>query len=221
MAAWTLVQLRALVDPGNPVAQAALDSIGRSVNHFRFHTFSCRDALKELSSKDESHSRDLMVMTHLLSNDIEDRKKLALAHIQSHAHLVGAVLTFRAMADYFGGLVNATVLAHKFAERDCYLESVAKALPSSPLKDDLNALLGSDWYCYARGYSNTHKHRALVPHDFRFAGADSDYRVGEVVDRDRRFPDYWITEILHGLVSVKNQLIDCGPSLNVALGLPR
>jgi hypothetical protein len=186
------------------------DSLGRSVNIFRYHLFTARDALKGIV--DERHSVDKAL-------DVvfgEQQEAYRYAKLVSEAHMFGCFHVARSMFDMFAQLVNGLVLNSSLSVRDCDIWRVHKPLAASDLKAEIGQLLESAWFDYVSDVVNTIKHRRLVQHSFTISFDDNvaGIRIGAFQYGDRSHPPYWANEVLEGILEVKNRIVGCGRTLN-------
>jgi hypothetical protein len=192
---------------------AGVESLARYVAIFKFHLYSARDAMKGVIYEDDPYG---MKNLRLVFGDDERQDQLNRARIASEAHTLAAVRSARAMWDVFAFLVNDVALGSRLEERECNIFSVRDALPKSKLKSSLGDLTSSEWFRYVNAFVNTAKHRNLVPQSFRVSFEDD--KVGIRIEafeyNGKPFPSYWIRELLHGVLDVKNRLVDCGRSLD-------
>jgi len=218
--AWNLLELRSRVRvlQSNPDQTLELiSSIERNIRIFRYHIATARDAFNGIINDAEPQGPENLKLFIGLSDRQED---FAIARIVSEANVIGCLHTARNLWDLFGQLVNSLVLVTPLASRVANIHSVAAAMPPSALKDRLNALLSSHWFKYVVAFSNTTKHRQLVPHVMTVSVEQN--RVGFQVAAFRydskSFRDYWGHEVLDGAIEVQNAILDCGQLLNVACG---
>lgn len=221
MAAWEFGHvLDVLEAQGKVDACEALRSFNRNANIFVYHAFQCRDSLKDLIGDEHP---EFAVFRRMLTTDRDLRGEIMEAATRSEAHLIAAVVTIRSLFDLFGLLVNESVLSGRFKITHCYFDKVVTALPPGDLRQALEAIRSSEWSKYATSFANTSKHRALVPHEFKLAGVDSNFSVGEFSDVQGGvtlvFRERFVRDVIRGMVGLKNDLVECGPLVNVALGL--
>jgi hypothetical protein len=116
----------------------------------------------------------------------------------------------------FSQLVNGLVLSSSIPIEDCNISKVVKKMPESELKRCLAELLESHWFAFVAGFVNTTKHRQLVQHQFSISFEEGavGIQIGAFEYKGKQFPPYWSDEVLRGVVSVKNKVVDCGCALN-------
>jgi hypothetical protein len=123
------------------------------------------------------------------------------------------------MWDHFAQLLNVVILKAAIPISDCDICKVAERLPESELRDHVSSVLSSYWYSYVVAFVNTAKHRRLVEHAFSvsFEENRAGVKVGAFSYRAKSFPAHWGTEVLGGVIEVKNQVIGAGRLLNRAV----
>jgi hypothetical protein len=216
--AWNLEELRARVRRSRADADQVLEllsSIGRSVQIFRYHIATARDALKGIVSEAEPQGQENFM---LVLGASERQGEFAHAQIVSEANIIGCLHTARSLWDLFAQLVNALIIVHPLAVSACNLERVVAVMPASPLKDRLDVLLASHWYTYVAAFTNTTKHRRLVQHVMTVSMEENraGVRIGAFPYGSKRFESYWGIEVLEGAIEVKNAVIECGRLLSTA-----
>lgn len=192
---------------------AILESVERYVNIFRFHLFEARDAMKDVVHEDDPHG---IKNVQYIFGDAENQAEFERAKIASEAHILACIHAVRSVWDVFAFLVNAVGLNSAICENECDLRKVWVRMPESPLKVQIGELLESEWFEYVTAFINTSKHRYLVPHGFyvSFEGGHSEIRIGGFTYNGKAFPEFTARHVLEGLLVVKNQIIECGQSLN-------
>jgi hypothetical protein len=214
--AWNLEALRAHIRglgcDEMPLLEV-VDSIDRATLIFRYHLFTARDALKGIV--DESDPAGLKNMA-LVFGTSEQQKEYSYAKLVSEANIIGCIHAVRSIFDIFSHLVNRLILSKPIPLYLCDIGKVHEAMPQSELKDQLGQLLRSDWFNYVSGFINTTKHRKLVLHGFSVSFEENiaGVRVGAFEYKGKTYPAYWGTEVLQGVVEVKNTVIACGRTLN-------
>jgi hypothetical protein len=174
------------------------------------------DALKSIAG--ESDSTDIEMMKYALGIHEQQEEKVK-ADLISEASIISSIYTVRAIYDMFSHLVNGLVLAGELREHECDIKKVSKKLPDSTLQSKLTSLLDSNWFKYVDGFINTTKHRNLVGHSFTisFQENKAGARIAGFSYGNDTHESFWARELLEGIVSVKNDLILCGDSLNDSL----
>jgi hypothetical protein len=214
---WNLDQLREHIRRQGADTEFLLEvanSLGRSVDIFRYHLFTARDALKGIV--DDSHS----VIDALDLVFGERQHAYRYATLVSEAHIHGCFYVARSMFDMFAQLVNGLVLNSSIPVDRCDIWKVHKALAASDLKAQIEQLLDSAWFDYTSAFVNTIKHRRLVQHSFTVSFEDNvaGIRIGAFEYEGTPYPRYSVNEVLHGVLDVKNRIVGCGRALNVLTG---
>lgn len=216
--AWDLATLRIhLRSAGSnfDLANEVLRSLGQSVSIFRYHIATARDALKGIVDEKPAGPDNFM----LILGASEKSDEFNFARIVSEAHLISCFHTARGMWDHFAQLVNLVVLGASIPISNCDISKVLARLPESELREYVLSTLSSHWYGYVVAFVNTVKHRRLVEHSFSvsFEENRAGVRVGAFSYEAKSFPAYWGTEVLEGVIEVKNRVIGAGRLLNEAV----
>lgn len=194
-------------------------SIDRSCRIFGYHMVTARDAMKAWIPEDaEDAQREMMLAVF---GSLDQQPEYEWAKIVNEAHLIACLHTTRGVWDIYAQLLNRLIVTPALSVEDCDIGRVASLLPASALRERLNRLLASHWYRYVSAFINTTKHRQLVEHmtAVSFEEGRSGIRVGAFQYRKSTFPAYWDTEVLEGVIEVKNAVIDCGRFLNAHLDI--
>jgi hypothetical protein len=192
-----------------------VNSLGRSVDIFRYHLFTARDALEGILGDRQSVAEALDVLYG------EQQQEYHRARVVSEAHVHGCFHVTRNMFDIFAQLVNGLVLSPPIGVEDCDIGQVHRKLTPSDLKSHVGELLESPWFDYVTAFVNTIKHRRLVPHSFtilpqeNFAGM----RIGAFEYRGKPYPSYPAIEVLQSVMEVKNRIVNCGRALSAHVGI--
>jgi hypothetical protein len=216
---WNLIVLREHIRRSRGKDAEALEeivkSIRKSVDIFRYHLITARDALKGILGDNPSVDRALEIVWR------EQPSEYRYAMIVSEAHILGCFLITRNMYDIFAQLVNRLVLNSSLSDRDCDIWKVYEELDASDLRTQIGQLLDSDWFGYVSAFVNTIKHRSLVQHNFRVSFEDNVAGIilGAFEFKSRSHPSYSATEALEGVTEVKNRIVVCGRVLNAHCGL--
>lgn len=211
---WNLEDLRAHIrEGGDPSLLDVVNSIGRANDIFAYHLYTARDALKGIV--DESDPSGIENLQLVLGAS-ERQDDYAYAKLVNEANVIGCIHAARSIFDMFSHLVNGLLLRSSIPAHVCDIAKANQALPQSELKDHITSLLASDWYNYVVGFINTTKHRNLVSHQFSvsFESDVAGIKIGSFEYNGRSFPAYWGTEVLQGVLDVKNSVIACGRALN-------
>lgn len=211
---WSLEELRAHIRGGGDHALLdVVNSIGRAAEIFTYHLFTARDALNGII--DESHPAGFKNLQFVLGAS-ERQDEYAYAKIVNEANVIGCIHAARSIFDIFSHLVNGLLLGSSIPTHVCDIAKAKEALPQSELKDHISSLLASDWYNYVVGFINTTKHRRFVPHQFSvsFESDAAGIKLESFEYNGRQFPAYWGTEVLQGVLAVKNSVVACGRALN-------
>jgi hypothetical protein len=216
--AWNLEELRSHVRAAQPDPDQVLElinSISRSVQIFRYHMATARDALKGIVNETEPQGPENFM---LILGASEKQGEFAYAKIVSEANIIGCLYTVRSLWDVFAQLVNALALVEPLAVNSCDISSVVTVMPASPLKARLEGLLKSHWYTYVAAFINTTKHRRLVQHMMTVSMEEdrAGIRIGGFTYGTKSFKTYWGHEVLEGAIEVKNTIIECGRLLNAS-----
>ena len=216
--AWNLEELRTRVRTARSEADQVLElinSISRSVQIFRYHMETARDALKGIVNETEPQGPENFM---LILGASEKQDEFAYAKIVSEANIIGCLYTARSLWDLFAQLVNALVLVEPLAVSACDIRSVVAVMPASPLKARLDGILKSHWYTYVAAFINTTKHRQLVQHMMTVSIEEdrAGIRIGGFTYCAKSFKTYWGHEVLEGAIEVKNAIIECGRLLNAS-----
>lgn len=214
---WKIDVLRSkLQAAGDSRALDFLSSIDRYVRIFLYHLATARDAMVGLIDKDKPGSMDNV---SLILGASPNSGQFRLAAIVSEANLLGAIHSARALYDVFSNLVNALILNRLISEDRCDIRTVALRLPHGTLKLTIDELLLSRWFQYVAAFVNTAKHRCLVPHSFSVSLEEgvAGFRIRGFEYKGELFPEYSITEVLEGVLDVKNRVVACGCALNDAV----
>jgi hypothetical protein len=216
--AWNLEELRSRVRTARSDADEVLElinSISRSVQIFRYHMETGRDALKGIVNETEPQGPENFM---LILGASERQGEFAYAKIVGEANIIGCLYAARSLWDLFAQLVNALVLVEPLAVSACDINRVVAAMPASPLRTRLDALLRSHWYTYVAAFINTTKHRQLVQHMMTVSIEEdrAGIRIGGFTYRAKSFKTYWGHEVLEGAIDVKNAIIECGRLLNAS-----
>ncbi|WP_146218645.1 hypothetical protein [Halomonas sp. LBP4] len=215
---WNLEELRKHIHakPGDaaPVLDL-LESIDRSVDIFRYHMATARDAMKGIVNEAEPQGLGNFM---LIFGGDERENEFAFSKIVSEAHFIASLHTARCLWDLFSQLVNTLVIADLMPIKDCNIYRVAKRIPHSPLKERVNLLLESHWYNYLAAFTNTTKHRQLIQHNATISLEENriGIRIGAFSYASQNFESYWAIEVLKGAIEVKNAIIECGRLLNAS-----
>jgi len=214
---WSLEQIRTyandLVPSKRGKIEDLINSIARNDSIFRYHMFKARDALKEVANQEDPLGIDNF---KLLLGDSCNSKELQDALVVSEANLIGCAYTGRNMVDVFSQLVNQILLCGKIPEDKCDLYWLLNALPEGNFRAKVETLKASHWFSYLHAFINTIKHRQLVNHQasMSFECEKFGIKVGAFQYRGITYPAYWGSEVLEGLVGVKNTIIELGIALN-------
>ncbi|QBQ53383.1 hypothetical protein [Nitrosococcus wardiae] len=212
---WNLEELREYVRNSKDSARMlnVIRSIDRSNAIFNYHVFTALNALDSIVGDSDSTDIEMMKYVFCIHEKQEEKTK---ADLVSEASIISSIYTIRAIYDMFSHLVNGLVLAGKFTERECNLKKVVKNLSHSTLQSKLDFLLDSSWFKYVDGFVNTTKHRNLVSHSFTVCFQENKVgaKIAGFTYENVAHQSYWARELLEGIVSVKNDLIACGNSLN-------
>ena len=216
--AWNLEELSSRVRAARADADVVLElikSISRSVQIFRYHMETARDALKGIVNETEPQGQENFM---LILGASEKQGEFAYAKVVSEANIIGCLYTTRSLWDLFAQLVNTLVLVEPLAVSDCDINRVVAAMPVSPLKARLHDLLQSHWYTYVAAFINTTKHRQLVQHMMTVSMEEdrAGIRIGGFTYRAKSFRTYWGHEVLEGAIEVKNAIVECGRLLNAS-----
>ena len=213
---WNLDELRAHIrkregDPAHLLD--VVSSIDRSTLIFSYHLATARDALKGIIEETEEMS---VKNLQFVFGAAENQAEYAHAKIINEANVIGCIYTARSIFDIFSHLVNDLLLGSSLRPHLCDIVTAHDALPQSGLKDQLGQLLASHWFKYVVGFVNTTKHRKLVKHQFSvsFLSGASAVQLAAFEFKGTEFPTYTTTEVLQGVLEVKNSLIGCGQTLN-------
>lgn len=213
---WNLKQLRQHIKDSQSNNEVLLDiihSIDRYIRIFLFHLEGARDAMNGIGDPENPQSRKNIEIVLGVSSQQDE---FHLAKVASEAHILGAVHSTRAMFDVFALLINTMVLDGKIPEHRCDINRVVQKIPASPLKQELEKLLGSYWFGYVVAFINISKHRMLVRHSFH-VGIEEPYvgiRIGAFEYNDQCFPVYQLREFLEGILGVNNAIVRCGKAFN-------
>lgn len=218
LSAWNLKNLRSRVRATRSDADQVMElisSISRSVQIFRYHIATARDALKGIVNETEPQGQENFM---LILGASERQGEFAYAKIVSEAHIIGCLHTVRSLWDLFAQLVNTLVLVEPLAVSACDIKRVIAVMPACPLKDRLDVLLASHWYTYVAAFINTTKHRQFVQHMMTVSIEENraGIRIGAFTYGSKSFKSYWGHEVLEGAIEVKNAIIECGRLLNAA-----
>jgi hypothetical protein len=218
---WNLEELRCHVRTLQFEREHLLDTI-RSIDRydtlFVYHMATARDAMNGLIHEEPGSE---LKNAKYVFGVAEKQADFNFAKVVSEAHILACVHTVRAMCDVFAQLINALALNSDFTVADCRLIEVTNRLPDCPLKQELDALIASHWFMYVSAFVNTAKHRYLVGHSMHvsFVNGDAGIRLDSFEYNRRRYRDYSATEVLEGVIAVKNAVVNCGMALNArALG---
>lgn len=219
---WNLTALRTYIKTsyaGDAELQQLVRSIERSCRIFGYHMVSARDAMKAWIPEDAEDAQTEMMLA--VFGSLDQQPEYEWAKIVNEAHLIACLHTTRGVWDIYAQLLNRLIVTTPLSVERCDIGRVVALLPASALRDRLNRLLASYWYRYVSAFINTTKHRQLVEHmtTVSFADGRSGIRIGKFQYQGSSFPDYWDTEVLVGVIEVKNAVIDCGRSLNAHLGI--
>ncbi len=213
---WELDELRSHIrGSGAPALLEVLNSIDHAIQIFRYHLFTARDSLKGIVDESDPSGTNNIA---LVLGTSERQDEYAYAKLVNEANVIGCIHAARSIFDIFSHLVNDLLLGSSIPAHLCDITKAHEALPQSELKDNLGKLLSSDWYNYVVGFINTTKHRKLVKHMYSVS-FDTDaagIQFGSFEYKGKVYPAYWCTEILQGVLEVKNTVIDCGQALNRA-----
>jgi len=146
----------------------------------------------------------------------ENQDEFRLALLATRAHLLGFMHSARAVFDVFAFLVNILVLEDTIAEDKCYVTTIAKNLPASKLKLELDSLVKSEGFLYVNAFVNTSKHRSLIATQFTidFDGPWSGVKIGSFEYKSKPFPARRLEELLQDVIDTKNRVITCCNLLN-------
>jgi hypothetical protein len=213
---WNLDELRAHIRARNGDPTALLEvvsSIDRSTQIFSYHLITARDALKGIIEEREDVSIKNLEFVFGISNRQDD---YAYAKIVNEANVIGCIHAARSILDIFSHLINDLLLCSSLQPHICDIVKDHDALPDCDLKDHLGRLLTSYWFNYVSGFINTTKHRRLVPHKFSvsFLSGAAGIQLGAFEYKGTEFPVYTSTEVLQGVLDVKNAIVGCGRALN-------
>jgi hypothetical protein len=213
---WHLEELRAHIraqSENDKRLVGVVNSIGRSIWIFNYHLYTARDALKGIIDESDHLS---MANFELVSGISDKQKEYDRAKITHEANLIGALQTTRNIYDMFSQLVNGLLLSSSIPVEDCNISRVVKKMADSELKRCLAELLDSHWFAFVAGFVNTTKHRQLVQHQFSISFEEGavGIQIGAFEYNRKQFPPYWSDEVLRGVLSVKNKIVDCGCALN-------
>ena len=139
-----------------------------------------------------------------------------MSKIVNEANVIGCIHAARSIFDIFSHPINGLLLGSRIPAHVCDISKAHEALLQSELKDQIGKLLATDWYNYVVGFINTTKHRKLVPHKFSvsFESDAAGIQLGSFEYKGTTFPSYWGTEVLQGVLEVKNSVVVCGRALN-------
>lgn len=190
-----------------------LNSIAQSIQIFRYHMTTARDALNGIVNDAEPQGPENFMLIFGVSERQDD---FAFAKIVSEANIIACLYTTRNIWDLFAQLVNVLVLEKPLPVSACDIQSVFAAMPPSALTTRLHALLQSHWYKYVAAFSNTTKHRQLVQHSMTVSMVENraGIRLGGFAYGKNSFSAYWGQEVLEGAIEIKNAIIECGRILN-------
>lgn len=213
---WNLEELRLhvrAVRSNHDQILQVIGSISRSIQIFRYHMQTARDAMQGIVDEAEPQGSENFM---LLFGASERQEEFAYAKIVCEANIIGCLYTARNLWDLFSQLVNALIVVRPLAVSDCSINRVSAAMPASSLKARLEVLLQSDWYNYVAAFTNTTKHRQLVQHLMTVSMEENraGIRLAGFTYGDRSFKAYWGHEVLEGAIGVKNAIIECGRLLN-------
>ncbi|MES1934626.1 hypothetical protein T35B1_18578 [Salinisphaera shabanensis T35B1] len=216
MLQWNLKELREYIRAERANSDELIQilrSIDRYIQIFMFHLEGARDAMDEVIDPTDEHQVEAVKMVFGAS---AHQERYYFAKVASEAHVLGAAHSARAMFDVFAFLVNGLLLNGAVCESRCNLQVVAKKLPPSPLKRELDGLANSYWFGFVSAFVNVAKHRMLVDHSFRvgFKDPHTGIRIGSFEYKGQRYPQYRVSEFLEGVLEVKNKVVDCGDLLN-------
>lgn len=217
--AWDLSKLRNHLRSSEPTfafANEVLHSLSQSVFIFRYHMATARDSLKGLVDAEHPTEPENFM---LLFGNSEKIDEFNYARLVSEAHLIGCLHTARGMWDHFGQLLNLLTASPRLEESKCDIRKVLDRMPDSELRQYVATTLSSHWYRYVVAFVNTAKHRRLVQHLFSVSPEEdrAGVKLGAFRYEAESFPSYWGTEILAGVVDVKNRVIGAGRLLNAAV----
>lgn len=216
--AWNLGVLKSQVRLRKSDADQILElinSIGRSVDIFRYHMETARDALKGIVDEAEPQGSENFMLVFGAS---ERQGEFAFARIVSEANIIGCLYTARSLWDLFAQLANALFVAKPLPVSACDIKRVIAVMPDSALKARLEILVQSHWYAYVAAFINTTKHRCLVQHIMTISIEENraGIRIGDFSYGGKSFKTYWGHEVLEGTIEVKNAIIECGRLLNAS-----
>lgn len=202
-----------MVQPDPDQVLELINSISRSIQIFRYHMATARDAMKGILVESEPQGPENFMLIFGVS---EKQDEFAYAMIVSEANLIGCLYTARSLWDLFAQLVNALTLVEPQAIDKCNIKNVSDVMLPSPLKAKLIGLLKSDWYTYVAAFINTTKHRQLVQHMMTISIEEDQagIRMRGFTYKTQVFKPYWGHEVLEGAIEVKNTIIECGRLLN-------
>lgn len=162
------------------------------------------------TDSDESHS------LRYVFGSADNQAQYNEAKIENEANLLASIHSVRAMYEIFAQLVNSLVLSGHYSVPKCTIYRVAKALPESVLRQEINELTSHYWFQWLSDFVNTIKHRRLMTHTFTLHvdNPSAEILVDGFEYEGREYPAYTDTEILKGTLEVKNKIVDCGNALN-------
>ena len=209
---WNLGELREHVrtlPDESQIALSYISSMGWADQIFTYHFCEARDALRAIPVDKDPNS----ITNHELlfaPTPENDRNKLIV-----RANVIACIYTIRNAYDHFAQLCNALLLLPAIPVDECNFYKVKNRLPQSILKEELEQLSQSEWFKYIAAYSNTSKHRALVQQSMHisFVNGTAGIRADGFV-HDQAHEPRLISDLLEGVLEVKNQIIVCGRALN-------
>ncbi len=212
---WSILALKRQIERGSGDTRELvriLDSVGRYVDIFEYHKGLARDAMKVVV-QDNPHGMENL---RFVLGGSERQHEYKRAKIASEANILASIHAARALVDVFAFLVNALVLGSRIPATRCDIRSVSAVLPNSPMAARLNQLLNSHWFNYVSAFVNTAKHRHLVPHGFwvELELGAAGIRLEGFEYNDVSYPAYSVEDLLHGVIEVRNSVVDCGKLLN-------
>jgi hypothetical protein len=190
-----------------------LDSVGRSIELFRCHVFSARDATKEFFNPRSSLSLETFELA------LGGSEEFSRAQVVAQANTVACTVAAMSVYDQFAQLLNAAVISNPIRDRECDVEKVTKELPECPLKSRLKSAQAKAEYKYVRAFANTSKHRGVINQSFTIDAQSSvaNLRFDPFIYGKTTYPAQTISEVLIQALAVKNEIIHCGKLLNSQL----
>lgn len=216
MAGWNIKKLQQYIESTNPNDTQAIQiitSIGRCIEITLFHIFEARDAMNRFENAITGDEKEQLI--HIFGFG-EHQTEFQFSKLALQANLNAAINSARNLYDIFSQLINILVLNREIEEHLCDIYKVKKQLPSSPLKNDITALIGSHWFGYVAAFTNISKHRMLITQSYTvdFLEKKAEVKTANFSYKTSNYSSYWSGEVLEGILEVKNSIIHCGNSLN-------